>query len=109
MQAALSLAGRPAEGFGPQAPATDWSLLDDPAEWSAFGRALDADTAAGRWESQVVVEGMHCAACAFTVEAALARVPGVLQADNVHPDMDGMHVYAAVVARAFDELARRAG
>ena len=37
------------------------------------------------------------------------RLPDTLQADNVHPDMDGMHVYAAVVARAFDELARRAG
>ena len=58
-----------------------WAVLDDPAEWAAFGRALDADAAGGRWESQVVVEGMHCAACAFTVEAALRQVPGVLRAD----------------------------
>jgi peptidoglycan/LPS O-acetylase OafA/YrhL len=35
--------------------------------------------------------------------------PDVLQSDKVHPDMDGMHVYAEVVARAFDELAARAG
>src|ERR1700741_4001336 len=55
----------------------DGSLLDDPVEWSTFGRALDGDAATGRWESQVVVEGMHCAACALSVEAALARVPGV--------------------------------
>ncbi|MEJ8826028.1 cation-translocating P-type ATPase [Variovorax humicola] len=77
MQAALSL-----EQVAPDGPAASSSrgkgaLLDDPAEWSAFGRALDGDALAGRWESQVLVEGMHCAACAFAVEAALARVPGV--------------------------------
>ena len=52
-----------------------WQVLDDPGEWPGFGRPLDA--ANGCWESQVVVEGMHCAACAFTVEAALRQVPGV--------------------------------
>ncbi|MDM0028142.1 heavy metal translocating P-type ATPase [Variovorax saccharolyticus] len=63
------------------APQSAWSLLDDPAEWPGFGRALDDGDAAGRWESQAVVEGMHCAACAFTVEAALRQVPGVLSAE----------------------------
>jgi Cu2+-exporting ATPase len=58
-----------------------FALLDDPAEWPAFGRPLDEDAASGRWESQVVVEGMHCAACALTVEAALAQVPGVLKVE----------------------------
>lgn len=33
--------------------------------------------------------------------------PEVLQSDRIHPDIEGMHVYAGVVARAFDELARR--
>ncbi|MBN8758164.1 MULTISPECIES: heavy metal translocating P-type ATPase [Variovorax] len=56
-----------------------WQVLDDPAEWPAFGRELDAADG-GHWESQVVVEGMHCAACAFTVEAALRQVPGVSEA-----------------------------
>ncbi|MFZ3127566.1 MAG: cation-translocating P-type ATPase [Rhodoferax sp.] len=53
-------------------------LLDDPQEWSAFSRpsAHDAD----RWESSVVIEGMHCAACSLTVEEALSRVPGVISA-----------------------------
>lgn len=59
----------------------DGVALDDPAEWPAFGHAVDAACPTGRWESQVVVEGMHCAACAFTVEAALCAVPGVLRAD----------------------------
>ncbi|MFX0537418.1 acyltransferase family protein [Ornithinimicrobium sp. Y1847] len=37
----------------------------------------------------------------------ISQQPGVLQADKVHPDLEGMHVYAEVVAEAFDELARR--
>jgi Cu2+-exporting ATPase len=83
MQAAVafrpSAREEPASAGG--AAEENWSLLDDPAEWSAFGRSLEGEPAAGRWESQVVVEGMHCAACAFTVEAALALVPGVEQAE----------------------------
>ena len=56
-----------------------WQMLDDPAECAAFGRELN-DTDGGCWESQVMVEGMTCAACAFTVEDALRRVPGVREA-----------------------------
>ncbi|CAM3830660.1 heavy metal translocating P-type ATPase [Paracidovorax anthurii] len=64
------------------------ALLDDPQEWPAFGRpwrpgevpAAGAD-AAGVWESHVVLSGMHCAACALTIEDALRAVLGVLQAD----------------------------
>jgi len=55
-----------------------FQLLDDPQEWSAFSRLIDAR--AGLWESQVVVGGMHCAACSITVEDALRQVPGVQSA-----------------------------
>lgn len=54
-------------------------LLDDPREWSAFSRP-DARRA-NLWESNVLIDGMHCAACSLTVEDALLRVPGVVQAD----------------------------
>lgn len=54
-------------------------ILDDPLEWSAFSRP-DAG-GAGCWESNLLIEGMHCAACALTVEDALLRVPGVLKAE----------------------------
>jgi P-type Cu2+ transporter len=54
-------------------------LLDDPQEWAAFSKPL-ADVADGCWESSLVIEGMHCAACAMTVEDALAAVPGVVRA-----------------------------
>lgn len=53
-----------------------FALLDDPAEWNGFGRELEAG---GRWESHLAVEGMTCAACSFTLEETLARIPGVQQ------------------------------
>jgi Cu2+-exporting ATPase len=56
-------------------------LLDDPAEWPGFGRRLGDQTPGERWESHLVIEGMHCAACALTIEDALRAVPGVEQAD----------------------------
>lgn len=54
-------------------------LLDDAHEWSAFSRQLVPDEA--RWESNLLIEGMHCAACALTVEDALRGVPGVESAE----------------------------
>lgn len=54
------------------------AVLDDPLEWAAFGRASANDPRV--WESSVVIEGMHCAACSITVEDALRQVPGVLSA-----------------------------
>lgn len=62
-------------------------LLDDPHEWSAFGRpyprggdGASDDPSKCAWDSQVVLEGMHCAACALAIEDALRAVPGVQQA-----------------------------
>lgn len=59
----------------------DEALLDDPLEWAAFGRARAQGAPDGVWESHVVVEGMHCAACALTIEDALRAVPGVMGAE----------------------------
>ena len=56
----------------------DLTVLDDPQEWGAFSHAVDGRT--GEWESSVVIDGMHCAACSVTVEDALLQVPGVLSA-----------------------------
>ena len=72
-----------AHGGAPQDRRSAEELLDDPQEWPAFGRPQNADPAAQEhtWESHVVVEGMHCAACALTIEEALCNVPGVLKAE----------------------------
>ena len=58
---------------------SDLALLDDPTEWGAFSVAITPATAQAPavWESSVVIEGMHCANCAGTVEAAVLRAPGV--------------------------------
>ena len=63
-------------------PDTDLALLDHPAEWGAFSVAITPATAQAPavWESSVVIEGMHCANCAGSVEAAVLRTPGVLSA-----------------------------
>lgn len=61
------------------APTEVLRLLDDPLEWSAFSRP-DARHVNG-WESHILIEGMHCAACALTLEDVLLSVPGVLQAE----------------------------
>lgn len=106
-------------------------LLDDPQEWPAFGRPqvpVDADLAqaskAMPWDSHVVLQGMHCAACALTIEDALRAVPGVLQAEVSaasqrarvvwDPDQVKPSQWIAAVARAgygavpaMDALARR--
>lgn len=56
------------------------ALIDDPQEWQAFSRPVGTPEGAC-WESHVVLEGMHCAACALAIEEALRSVPGVAQAD----------------------------
>jgi Cu2+-exporting ATPase len=55
--------------------ANDWKALDDIKEWSHFSQSIDKENA--RWESHIVIEGMHCAACAFKVENALKPLSGV--------------------------------
>jgi Cu2+-exporting ATPase len=56
-------------------PAAAWAALDEPAEWGAFSRP--AEGREGWWESCLALEGMHCAACALTVEEVLRKLPGV--------------------------------
>ncbi len=87
--AAASVAAQP---LGASSPSESPSLLDDPQEWLGFGRPCSAtgavlevpagsDPTSTAWDSHVVLDGMHCAACALTIEDALKSVPGVLQAD----------------------------
>jgi Cu2+-exporting ATPase len=56
------------------------TLLDDPLEAARFTR-FDCDRSVA--ESSLHLSGLHCAACAGLIEAALLAVPGVLTA-QVH-------------------------
>ena len=51
-------------------------LLDEPSEWTQFSLPEESD--AGFWRSSVVFEGMHCSACAITLEDTLRAIPGVV-------------------------------
>ena len=61
------------------------TLLDERQEWLRFSEQHQKSQVAGDvtclWSSHVMIEGMHCAACAFTVEEALLAVPGVRSAE----------------------------
>lgn len=56
------------------------SVLDDPVELDAFTRWDDKGGERRIAESSLRIVGMHCAACADTIEQAVRRVPGVLDA-----------------------------
>lgn len=70
----VSKAGGGVESHEPSS-AQALALLDDEQEWTAFSRPLAQQ--AGCWESNVLIEGMHCAACALSIEDAIRGVPGV--------------------------------
>ncbi|MEP6589364.1 MAG: cation-translocating P-type ATPase [Polaromonas sp.] len=63
------------------------------------------------WESSVVFEGMHCAACALTIEDALRRVPGVLSAEISAASHRGRIVWSeqAIKPSGWMQAAARAG
>ena len=60
-------------------------VFDDEQEWSRFSLLSQQPTPQGQtaaiastmWESQVLVSGMHCAACSLMLEQALLATPGV--------------------------------
>lgn len=80
-----ALPGTPLTPVGTQSPwslayphdggASAWNALDEPGEWEGFSRPVPGRE--GWWESCLAIEGMHCAACAITVEAVLGSLPGV--------------------------------
>ncbi|MDB5931512.1 MAG: heavy metal translocating P-type ATPase [Polaromonas sp.] len=109
----LPLTGRPGQaafcaGVADANP-TPLSLLDDPQEWPAFSRPMAGQPDC--WESSVVFDGMHCAACALTIEDALKRVPGVLSADVSAASHRGRIVWSdqAVKPSSWMQAAARAG
>ncbi|MBK5205665.1 MAG: cadmium-translocating P-type ATPase [Polaromonas sp.] len=85
------------------------ALLDDPQEWSAFSRPLAQQPTC--WESSVVFEGMHCAACALTIEDALRQVPGVMSVEVSAASHRGRIVWSdqAVKPSGWMQAAQRAG
>ncbi len=98
----------PVLGTEPDALAT-LQLLDDEQEWTAFSRPVAKQ--AGCWESNVLIEGMHCAACALTIEDVLKGVPGVLNAEVSAGSHRAKVVWAeqAVAPSGWMQAVQRAG
>ena len=106
------LSGLPSEDaftVSTQANATPLAMLDDPHEWSAFSRPVAQQPAC--WESSVVFGGMHCAACALTIEDALRHVPGVLSVEVSAASHRGRIVWSdqAVKPSEWMQAAAKAG
>jgi Cu2+-exporting ATPase len=53
------------------------AVVDDPVELERFTRWVDGPGGERLAESSLQLSGLYCAACAGTIEAALAAVPGV--------------------------------
>ncbi len=51
----------------------DFAQYDVPAVYQQFSHAID-----GGWRSQLSIADMHCAACAWLIEARLGELPGVM-------------------------------
>ena len=64
----------------PGAAAKVAAVLDDEIEYARFTRWIPVEGGPRTAESSLRVGGMHCAACAATVEQALRRVDGVVDA-----------------------------
>ena len=105
----LPVSGLPERAAALQADTIPLSLLDDPLEWSAFSRPLPQQP--NCWESSVVFEGMHCAACALSIEEALRQVPGVVSADVSAASHRGRIVWSDQAVKPSDWMlaARHAG
>ncbi|WP_137896061.1 cation-translocating P-type ATPase [Ramlibacter sp. 2FC] len=79
------------------AESSELAVLDDPQEWPAFSQPLQGRP--GDWTSRVVFEGMHCAACAVTLEDALRAVPGVRAAEVSAASRRGTIVWSEAETR----------
>lgn len=62
----------------PNVDINTWLGLDSPEEWGRFSR--EDSSQEYRWESHLVIEGMHCAACAINLENILTSINGVISA-----------------------------
>ena len=101
----------PQTGFSPVLSSKDmdsssFSVYDDPQEWAVFSHPCDSSPeTAGQWESQVKVQGMHCAACSLMLEQALLGVRGVVSAHVSAASARASVTWSAALTRPSEWLA----
>jgi Cu2+-exporting ATPase len=58
------------------------TLLDTAAQWCSFSHITSHQSPQNNtWESSIVIDGMHCTACAINIENALKKTLGVVSVD----------------------------
>jgi P-type Cu2+ transporter len=92
---------------GPLTVNDSFSVLDDPVEQREFTE-FDEQDGKPSARSVLLVQGMYCAACADTVEAALEGVPGV-QVAQVHAATRRLTIRWDPAVARMSELAQRVG
>ena len=99
--ALFSEAGSQAAEASASAGTARLGLFDDPAEWSVFSQPCDKPSVAATelWESQVAVQGMHCAACSLTLEQSLLGIRGVVAAQVSAASQRASIVWSAALTR----------
>ncbi|MCW5635849.1 MAG: cation-translocating P-type ATPase [Rubrivivax sp.] len=80
MNAATNACADTFETIGKPPAAGGAAVLDDPLELPRYTRWIAAADGGRLGESSLQLGGMHCAACAGQIEAALVAVPGVREA-----------------------------
>ena len=83
-----------------------WQLLDEPQEWQVFSQTTPGKPEC--WSSSVVFEGMHCAACAITIEQALKAIPGVQEVQVSAASHRGRIIWKESVTRPSQWMAAAA-
>ncbi len=84
-------------------------VFDDVQEWSRFSQQSmpqgpSVGIASTLWESQVLVSGMHCAACSLMLEQALLATPGVQSARVSAASQRASVVWSSAVTRPSEWL-----
>jgi Cu2+-exporting ATPase len=84
-------------------------VFDDVQEWSRFSlqstpHGQPDGVVSTVWESQVLVSGMHCAACSLMLEQALLATPGVQSARVSAASQRASVVWSSAVTRPSDWL-----
>ncbi|MEY3873144.1 MAG: hypothetical protein RLZZ296_2139 [Pseudomonadota bacterium] len=84
-------------------------VFDDVQEWSRFSQqpmpqGQSAGVTSTVWESQVLVSGMHCAACSLMLEQALLASPGVQSARVSAASQRASVVWSSAVTRPSEWL-----
>lgn len=57
-----------------------WDVLDEASQWEGFSKSVSQDPENPLIESQFLLEGLHCAACAGIIEQGLLASSGISRA-----------------------------